>query len=319
VRHLKIGTRGSRLALRQAQIVRDALLRAHPGLEVGLEVIATRGDRQADVPLHRIGGGGLFARAIEEALLDGHADLAVHSLKDLPTALAPGLMLAAFPERDDPADALVAAHGLRLESLPPGAVVLTGSPRRRALLLHVRPDLAVRPVRGNVETRLRKLDESEAAAAVLACAGLSRLGLSDRITQRLDPSEFLPACGQGALAVQIRADDGQLAELCRPLDHAATRSDVAAERAFLAAVGGGCRMPAGAFARRDGDGLAVTGMVAEPDGKRVVRDALHGDARTESHAAELGRRLAQRVLAAGGRAILDSMAATKPTRREETQ
>ncbi|MCK4375072.1 MAG: hydroxymethylbilane synthase, partial [Candidatus Brocadiae bacterium] len=207
MRRLKIGTRGSELALWQAGYVRDALRRAHPGLEVALEVIRTRGDDVPDAGPAPTEGKGLFTGEIERALLTGGVDLAVHSLKDLPTQPVGGLALAAFPERADPADALVARDGLTLDSLPHGAQVLTGSPRRRAQLLRRRPDLKVSPVRGNVQTRLGKLDESDAHAIVLARAGLVRLGLADRVTERLDPADFVPACGQGALAVEIRGDD----------------------------------------------------------------------------------------------------------------
>lgn len=315
MRRLKIGTRGSELALWQAGYVRDAMRRAHPGLRVALEIIRTRGDDVPDAGPAPTEGKGLFTGEIERALLTGRVDLAVHSLKDLPTEPVGGLALAAFPERADPADALVARDGLTLDSLPHGAELLTGSPRRRAQVLHRRPDLMVSAVRGNVGTRLRKLDESGAYATVLACAGLERLGLADRITERFEPAEFLPACGQGALAVQIRADDAELAELCAALDDLRTRAAVTAERAFLAAMGGGCRAPLGAFARCGGhDGpLIVTGMVAGVDGAELVRCTVEGPASTPQDAEALGRRLARIVLAEGGQEVLNAIAAANPT------
>ena len=210
-----IGTRGSPLAMWQADYVRRALIEAHPGLEVRIEIIRTTGDVLLEPPLARIGGTGVFTKEIENALLKRQVDLAVHSLKDLPTQLADGLRLAAVLKREDPADALVARDGRSLAQLPAGAKVLTGSLRRQAQLLHRRPDLKIAQMRGNVQTRLDKFDASDASAMLLACAGLARLNLSGRITERLDPAEFLPACGQGALAVEVRADDARAAELCR--------------------------------------------------------------------------------------------------------
>ena len=289
-----IGTRGSPLATWQADFVRTALLAEHDGLEVGVQVIRTRGDRALLAPLHAMPGKGLFTKEIENALLAGAVDLAVHSLKDLPTDLPEGLALAAVTAREDPADVLVCAEGLTLATLPRGAEVLTGSLRRRAQLLHLRRDLKVSPVRGNVRTRLRKLDGSGAAGMVLARAGLARLGLLDRVTERLDPAQFLPACGQGALGIEARADDASLRALLAPLDDAETRSAVAAERAFLAALGGGCQVPVGAYARIAGDGavLTITGMVADIDGSRLLRRTVEVPLGGIAAAESLGRRLA---------------------------
>lgn len=308
MRRLRIGTRGSKLAMRQACWVRDALLRAHPGLKISLEVIRTEGEEAADLPLSQIDGKGLFTKAIERALVSEQVDLAVHSLKDLPTMPTRGLVVAAIPPRADPSDALVARDGLTLEELPHGSRVLSGSLRRRAQLLHRRPDLIVSPVLGNVETRLRKVAQSGAHATVLASAGLIRLGLAERITQRLDPAEFLPACGQGALAVQTR-DVSELVGLCRPLDDFRTHIAVAAERGFLAALGGGCHVPAGAFGRMAGPGevIAVTGMVVTPDGTNLVKRTVEGTALGLEDAEELGRRLAALVMGEGGDAILEAM------------
>jgi len=297
-----IGTRGSPLAAWQADFVRTALLAEHEGLEVDVQVIRTRGDQAVQAPLHAMEGKGLFTKEIENALLAGTIDLAVHSLKDLPTDLPDGLDLAAVAAREDPADVLVCGEGLTLATLPQGAEVLTGSLRRRAQLMHLRRDLKVSPVRGNVQTRLRKLDESDAEAMVLARAGLSRLGLLDRATERLDPAEFLPACGQGALGIETRGDDASLRELLAPLDDAASRSAVGAERAFLAALGGGCQVPMGAYARIAGDGaaLTITGMVADIDGSRLLRRTVEASFDGVAAAESLGRRLADRLRADGG-------------------
>ncbi|HUU58081.1 MAG TPA: hydroxymethylbilane synthase, partial [Phycisphaerae bacterium] len=229
-----IGTRGSELAMRQAGLIRDALAAEHPGLEVTLRVVHTTGDRDLRSPAQQTSGKGMFTTEIEAELLSGSISLAVHSMKDLPTRLPDGLVVGAVTRREDPADVLVSSSGCVLADLPRRAKVLTGSPRRRALLLHRRPDLRVLPVRGNVPTRLRKLEESGADAVVLARAGLVRLGLSDRVTERLDPAEFVPACGQGALAVEIRQSDDELLRLVRAVDDPESRYAVAAERVCLA-------------------------------------------------------------------------------------
>jgi len=294
---LRLGTRGSALALCQARQVRDMLVLRRPGLEITIQVIRTRGD--ADRAASPAGGPGAFTGAIERALLEGRVDLAVHSLKDLPTAASSGLIVAAFPPREDPADALVSRRGESVDALRRGAAVLTGSPRRRAQLLHLRPDLRVLPVRGNVETRLRKVDEGAAEGVLLACAGLRRLGLEGRISQRFDPGVFLPACGQGALAVQIRSADVALAELCGEIDDMPTRLAVTAERSFLSALGGGCRVPAGAFGRfeRAASELLLTAMVAARDGAWLVREEEKARVREAHEAAVLGERLAARIRA----------------------
>ncbi|MDP6381236.1 MAG: hydroxymethylbilane synthase, partial [Phycisphaerae bacterium] len=221
---LRIGSRGSALALYQAGYVRACLLTKRPDLEIVLKVIRTKGDKVSDAALSDIGDTGLFTKEIDKALLDGSIDLAVHSLKDLPTQPVPGLTLGAVAGREDPADVLIAKDGLTLEGLPAGATVLTGSLRRQAQVLHRRPDLAIAPIRGNVQTRLKKLDSSDAHATVLARAGLVRLNLTDHITERFDPADFLPACGQGALAIVIRADDTQVAKLCRSIDDCESRT-----------------------------------------------------------------------------------------------
>ena len=309
MRRIVIGTRGSELALWQANHVRAALMSAHDGLDVEIEIIHTTGDRVLDKALHQMLDKGLFTKEIESALLAGEVDLAVHSLKDLPTELPEGLALAAVPPREDPADLLIAKSPTTLAEMPRGAAVLTGSLRRAAQILHARPDIEVRPVRGNVATRLRKLDESDADAIVLARAGLVRLGLLDRPTTRLDPAEFLPACGQGALGIEIRDDDEDLARLLEPLNDPTTRAAVTAERTFLADLGGGCQAPFGAYVRPAGDGtsLEATGMVASLDGRRLLRRTVTSPSTEPPEA--LGRTLADALRQAGCMDILDQIAA----------
>ena len=315
---LRIGTRGSLLAMWQANFVRASLQERHPGLRVELEIVRTKGDKVLDVPLARIGGTGLFTKEIESRLLDGSVDLAVHSLKDLPVELPQGLVLAAVPARQDPADALVARDGMTLADLPTGGRVLTGSLRRQAQLLGRRPDLVVSSVRGNVETRLGKFGESDACAIMFARAGLARLGLLDHVTERLDPADFLPACGQGALAVEVRADDDRTAGLCASLDHAESRLTTAAERAFLAGLGGGCQVPVGAYARHgeESGSLTITGMVADLQGSHSVRRTLTAPVGGPEAALALGERLAELVRLDGGQAILDEIAESGPPSAE---
>ena len=309
---LRLGTRGSKLALRQAELVRHSLVHWHPiraDIEVELVVITTHGDRAADVPLHKLSGQGVFARAIEEALLAGEIDLAVHSLKDLPSVERPGLELVAFPAREDPRDVLVSRRykagthqGLSFAELPAGARVATGSPRRAAQLLHARPDLNIVDIRGNLDTRLRKLESEELDALVLAAAGLLRLGLVEEITEYLAPSVCLPAVGQGALAVQCREDDAETRSVLQWLDDHHTRVAVEAERALLAALGGGCKVPIAAHGEVRGEELHMDGLVALPDGSRVIRDALSAPL---SASRVLGVGLAARLMAAGAGELLE--------------
>ncbi|MHC4294634.1 MAG: hydroxymethylbilane synthase, partial [Planctomycetota bacterium] len=290
-RPLVIATRGSTLAMWQANHVRDALLKLHPDLQVSLEVFRTKGDEVLHTPLRGVPGKGLFTKEIENALLEGAADLAVHSLKDLPIELTDGLIVAGMLPRADPADVLVAKDDRKLNELPEGAEVLTGSLRRSAQLLHRRGDLKVSPVRGNVETRLKRLEESDASAIVLAAAGLKRLGLLHHATERLDPAEFLPACGQGAIAVEIRCDDGEIRDLIELLDHPDTRLAVAAERAFLRGLGGGCQVPIGAYARTEENGskLILTGMVANRAGSQLLKRTISTEIIGPDAGDQLGR------------------------------
>ncbi len=299
---LTIGTRGSALALWQANHVRDRLMAASPGLFVELLVIKTKGDKILDVPLAKIGGKGLFVKEIEEALLDRRADLAVHSMKDVPAELAPGLTLAAVSAREDARDVIV---GGRLAELRPGAVVGTSSVRRVCQLLALRPDLEIRPLRGNVDTRLRKLDEGELDAIVLAAAGLIRLGHGHRISERLDTTRCLPAIGQGILALETRAVDEPTIELVRRALHDEdTAARAEAERAFLVRLGGSCTTPLACHAVLEGGELRVEGLVGDPSGQPILRASMKGP---RGRASELGRELAEELLGRGAQEILDRL------------
>jgi hydroxymethylbilane synthase len=289
---LVIGSRGSQLALWQARWIQSRL--AGLGFESRIEIIKTTGDKVTGVPLSRVGGKGLFTKEIEEALLAGQVDVAVHSLKDLPTEVPEGLQLAAIPEREDPCDVMV---GRKLADLPFGAKVGTSSLRRSAQLRRLRPDLQVESVRGNVDTRLRKLDEGQYEAIVLAAAGLTRLGWRDRIAEVLPPDMMCPAVGQGALAVETRAGEN----ICQALDHAATRAAVTAERAVLSALSGGCLTPIGAHARVDGERLHLMAIVLSTDGSQSVRDEADGAA---SNAEDIGRELGDKLLKEGAARLL---------------
>lgn len=299
-----IATRGSALALWQAEHIRDRLVARHPGLTVELLVLRTRGDVILDVPLARVGGKGLFVREIEDALLTGTADLAVHSMKDVPMFLPEGLTLGAMPRREVRTDMFLSERFPSLDSLPEGSVLGTSSLRRQAQVLAARPDVRVEMLRGNVETRLRRMKEGRFDAIILASAGIRRLGLSAACEQELAPPEFLPAVGQGALGLEMRADRADLLELTAFMDHAPTRVCVEAERAFLAGLDGGCQVPIAAYAVLDGERLCLEGMVAEPDGSVVLRRKREGAA---SDAAALGGRLAGELLDAGGRPILEKL------------
>jgi hydroxymethylbilane synthase len=305
-----IGTRGSKLALWQANWVKDRLETLHPGTRVALHVIKTKGDKILDVPLAKVGGKGLFVKEIEEALLAGQIDIAVHSMKDMPAEIPAGLCIGAIPEREAPLDVLIARGGLTLDKLGQGARIGTSSLRRAAQLRHARPDVAIVPLRGNLDTRLRKLAEEQLDAIVLAAAGVKRLGLADRITEILRPEVMLPAVGQGALCVETRAADPAMAPLMAPLDHAATRQAVLAERAFLARLEGGCQVPIAGHATLDGDRLSMTGLVADLDGRTMVHHTLDGPA---ANAEAIGLAVAEQLLEQGAGPILDSLQTELPS------
>ncbi len=303
-----IGTRGSRLALRQTEIALEALTAAHPGAAFDTRTIQTSGDRSS-ASLSEIGGRGVFVIEIERALEAEEIDIAVHSLKDLPSEETPGLAIAAVLPREDPRDALFSRNGERLADLPAGATVATGSPRRATQVLAARPDVTVSDIRGNVDTRIRKVEEGEYDAVVLAAAGLKRLGWLGRASQIFEPEEMLPAVGQGALAVQVRSDDAETLDLVAALDDPATRAVVTAERAFERRLGGGCTAAIGAYGTVEGGGrleiggrtkLLLRGLVGEPRG-RILRAEMEGVA---SEAEMLGVRLAEFLIGQGAEELL---------------
>jgi len=295
---LIIGSRGSKLALWQAEQARARLQALNPQLDVHIEIIKTTGDVKND-PLSVIGGKGVFTKELEDALLDGRIDLAVHSLKDLPTILPEGLSISAISEREDARDALVLRSGSEngsLLNLPQGAVVGTSSQRRLAQLKALRSDVVVRDLRGNVDTRIRKLDEGQYDAVILASAGLVRLGLQERISARIEINEMLPAVGQGAIAIETNSDNKFAVQITSRLDHRETRLACLAERAFLRTLGGGCQLPIAAHALVDGDLLKLDGLVAKPDGSEILRHSLFG---RSSDAEALGSALASRLIERG--------------------
>jgi hydroxymethylbilane synthase len=331
--NLIIGSRGSKLALWQTNRIKSRLEEAYPGLVIAIEIIKTTGDKLTEASLAAIGGKGVFTKEIEEALLDHRVDLAVHSLKDLPTTLPDGLHIAAITEREDARDALIVRAALRdgvksIRDLPEGARVGTSSLRRRSQLLHLRPDLRIIELRGNVETRLRKLDEGDYDAIVLAAAGLNRLGFSDRIAARLATSEMLTAVGQGALGVEARVDDQRVNLLLEVLNHAPTRYATEAERAVLRNLGGGCAVPIAAFGRIKKNGkrrkLILDALVADREGRQVIRRQISG---RPERAEELGSKLAESLAAAGARELLPGIGGEsfaqavlgKPDRETQTE
>ncbi|MEJ2640936.1 MAG: hydroxymethylbilane synthase [Desulfosarcinaceae bacterium] len=301
---IRLGTRGSQLALWQANWVKGALEKQRAGIVCELVIIKTKGDKILDVPLAKVGGKGLFVKEIEEALLGGRIDLAVHSMKDMPAEIPAGLCIAAVPEREEPQDALVTREGGGLDALPHGARVGTSSLRRGAQLRHLRPDLEICGLRGNLDTRLKKLATEALDAIVLAAAGLKRLGYADRISALLDEDTMLPAVGQGALCIESRSGDARIQPLMERLDHAPTRTVVTAERAFLHRLEGGCQVPIAGHGRLTGDRLTLTGLVAGLDGQTLIKERLTG-APTDPR--QLGLRLADRLLARGAKTLLEEL------------
>lgn len=291
---VRVGSRGSTLALRQTEEVLEKLRPLHPGLDFQVVVVRTQGDANAAAPLAGM-GLGVFVKEIEQQLLSGQLDMAVHSLKDMPTQSPPDLSIGAVLQRQDPRDVQVNRWGCLLSQLPSGARMGTSSPRRVAQLKHWCPQAVVLPVRGNVETRLAKANSDDYDGVVLAAAGLIRLGLMDRITQYLSPREFVPPPGQGVLAVQVRADDRRLSGLLQPLEHQPTRQAIDAERAFLGILGGGCQVPVGAYAQGEGDKLTLTVFLGSPDGREVFQGQVAGSTQDpaglagEAHRALLGQ------------------------------
>lgn len=301
---VRIATRKSKLALWQAEHIQQRLEELHPGLTVELLPMSTKGDVILDTPLAKIGGKGLFVKELEVAMLEGRADIAVHSMKDLPVEFPDGLELHTICEREDPRDAFVSGKYNNLDEMPEGAVVGTCSLRRRCQVMEQFPHLAIKDLRGNVQTRLRKLDDGEFDAIILAASGLIRLDLGDRITSFIPVEQSLPANGQGALGIECRSDDEAMKQLLQPLQCEETRIRVLAERAMNRRLEGGCQVPIGAYAELSDDHIYLRGLVGAPDGKQVLRDEIEGPA---AEAEALGKELAERLLAKGAGDILSAV------------
>jgi len=302
--HIKVGTRGSKLALTQTNYVVEALKKAAPETEAEICVIKTSGDIMQDVSLAQIGGQGVFVKEIEEALLAGSIDLAVHSMKDVPGETPEGLTFAALMPREDARDVLVSRGNVKMEFMPKGAKIGTGSLRRAAQIKAMLPDVNILPLRGNIDTRLKKIETENLTGVILAAAGMKRMGYLEKITQYLPIELMLPAVGQGALGLQTRKGDTELAELCGKLNHPQTFAEVSAERAYLRALGGGCRLPIAAYGLLEGKRLTLEGLIAAPNGSEVIRDKVWGEI---GAAEELGKRLADLILEKGGRRLLELM------------
>ena len=300
----KIGTRGSKLALAQTNFVVEKLKKTMQDADFEICVIKTSGDIMQDVSLLTIGGQGVFVKEIEEALLAGKIDLAVHSMKDVPGDIPEDLMIATILPREDVRDVLVSRNNIKFEFLPKGAKIGTGSQRRGAQIKAMMPDVHIVPIRGNLDTRLKKIETENLAGVILAAAGMKRMGLAEKITQFLPVETMLPAVGQGALGLQLRKSDVELAKACAGLNDAATAAEVAAERAFLRALGGGCRLPIAALGQLEGQSLTLEGMLAAPNGSTMIREKISG---TKENAEEMGKKLAEIVLHKGGRRLLDLM------------
>lgn len=306
---MKIGTRGSSLALWQANWVKEEIIKRHPDIDIDLVKIKTSGDKITDVPLARVGGKGLFVKEIEEALLKGEIDLAIHSMKDVPTELPDGLHIAVITRREDPRDAFIIsqkskAKSQKFKDLPEGAIIGTSSLRRSSQLLNIRPDLKIVQLRGNLDTRLKKLDEGQFDAIILAAAGVKRLGLGGRIAEILSPDISLPAIGQGALGIEVRKDDAELNDIISFLNHDASSVAVKAERAFLRRLQGGCQVPIAAYGEIKDNSLNLAGLVGRIDGSEIIKDNIKGDIDGYE---ELGIRLAERLLSMGAKEILDEV------------
>jgi hydroxymethylbilane synthase len=299
-----MGTRGSDLALTQARWVADRMMKRDDSVKIEIAVIKTKGDIMQDVSLVRIGGKGVFVKEIEEALQRGEIDLAVHSMKDVPVEIPEGLEIAIVPEREDPRDVLISKDRRKIEELRKGARIGTGSLRRGSQLRNLLPDIEILPLRGNLETRLRKIDTENLDGVIVAAAGIRRMGWMQRVAQFLPVEVMLPSVGQGALGIEIRQDDRDLRAALSFLDHATTAVEVAAERAFLGRLGGGCQLPVAAFGKRMGNDLLLRAMMGSIDGRIMIRDELKGAIETVK---SLGVELAERILSRGGQALLDQV------------
>ncbi len=303
IERLRVGTRSSLLALWQANWVKSRLEELHPGIEVTLVHIKTEGDR-IEVPLFQLGGKGLFVKEIEEALVRGEIDLAVHSAKDLPAAIPEELVLAAFPPREDPRDALISRNGIPWKEFPRGGKIGTSSPRRKAQLLHLRADLEIVFLRGNLDTRIKKLATENLDGVILASAGLRRMGWENKVSDYFDPETMVPAIGQGILAIETQRRNNRVREWVNHLNHFPTAMELKAERGLLKELGGGCQIPIAGMARIEGDLIRLVGLIASSDGQRIVRGEKAG---MIDGAEDLGRQLAQELLASGGAEILQEV------------
>jgi len=301
---ITIGSRGSALALAQTGWVRNQILGLFPDEQVTINIIKTSADKNPTASIRAASSVGVFVKELEQALLETEIDVAVHSMKDVPTSLAPGLQISAVPPREDARDAFIANKAQTLFELPASSLIGTGSIRRQTQLLALRPDLRIVDIRGNVDTRLRKLRDGAYDAIILACAGLNRLGLQNQICSALDFTQMLPAPGQGALAIEVRSDDYRTVRIISALNHPPSADAVSAERLFLQLMGGGCNVPVAAYARFNQGMIEIDGLVASPDGQRVIRDSVQQEPGLASEAVRL---LAHRILTGGGRAILDAL------------
>ena len=301
-----IGTRGSKLALWQANWVKSSLEAEDSSLSIELVIIKTKGDKILDVPLAKVGGKGLFVKEIEDALLNEKIDLAVHSMKDMPGEIPKGLCIGAIPEREIPQDVLISRNKKRLSKLDPGAKIGTSSLRRKAQLLHARPDLVVLPLRGNVDTRLKKLETENLDAIILAAAGVKRLGLENRITEYLDENIMLPAVGQGALCIEVRQNDPLVEPIVATLEHPLTRTIILGERAFLNRLEGGCQVPIAAYGKIDKNIFTLSGLVATIDGRTLIKETFSGP---ENSPEMIGVELAERLISKGAKTIMDDLKA----------
>jgi hydroxymethylbilane synthase len=299
---IRIGTRGSTLALAQANWIKDKIEKNSPGIGVELIIIKTKGDIMQDVALVKIGGKGVFVKEIEDALLRGDIDLAVHSMKDVPAILPEGLEIAVTPEREDPRDVLVAKNRIKFETMPQRARIGTGSLRRGFQIRSIFPDVEIVPLRGNLDTRLKKVETEDLDAVVIAAAGIRRLGWISRVTQFIPVEMILPAVGQGTLALEVRGDDEAVRETISFLNHPPTWRETRAERAFLCRLGGGCQLPLAAYAKTEGPEIKIVGMLGTVDGRILIREEVRG---TAASCDDLGTQLAEMILGRGGRAILD--------------
>jgi hydroxymethylbilane synthase len=301
---IKIGTRGSKLALWQANWVKSALNAGNTSIAVELVPIKTKGDKILDVPLAKVGGKGLFVKEIEDALLNDRIDLAVHSMKDMPSEIPDGLCVGAIPEREIPQDVLISKKGLLLHDLMPGARIGTSSLRRSSQLLHARPDLVILPLRGNLDTRLKKFETENLDAIILAAAGVKRLGLENRITEYLDENVMLPAVGQGALCIEIRQNDSEIEPIIAALNHQQSWTVVMGERAFLNRLEGGCQVPIAAHGKIEKNTFTLCGLVASVDGTTVIKETLSGH---EDSSESIGVNLADRLLSMGAKTIMENL------------